>query len=88
LSLFEDEAKRDKRIRLEYATDFIGDVVPYAFWWENGILYEIDDVMGWERAASVRAGIIGMRYFIRVRDREIYLYSNVEFQEINNHKTL
>jgi len=52
----------------------IGDVVPYAFRWDNNKCYEIDDVMGWERAASVRAGIIGMRYAIRVRDRETYLY--------------
>ena len=52
----------------------IGFVTPYAFWWENGKFFEIDDVMGWERAASVRAGIIGTRYAVRVRNRETFLY--------------
>ena len=52
----------------------IGDVTPYAFWWENGEHYEIDKVIGQERAASVRAGIIGLRYAICVRGRETYLY--------------
>jgi hypothetical protein len=52
----------------------IGDVVPDGFWWKDGAMYEIDRVNGWERAASVRAGIIGMRYSIRVRGRETYIY--------------
>ena len=52
----------------------IGDVVPISFWWEDKTIYEIDRVNGWERAASFRAGIIGMRYSIRVRGRETYIY--------------
>ena len=62
------------RVRVAAVFQSNGDVVPYAFWWENGKLYEIDDVIGWERAASVRAGIIGMRYAMRVRDRETFMY--------------
>ena len=52
----------------------IGDVVPGAFWWPDGTRYVIDSVKEWERAASVRAGIIGIRYSIRIRDRETFLY--------------
>jgi len=64
----------------------IGDVIPDGFWWKDGTKYEIDRVNGWERASSVRAGIIGMRYSIRVRDRETYIYRDDDlwFMESRN----
>lgn len=52
----------------------VGEVIPVSFQWPDGTEYEIDEVKGRERAASVRAGIIGLRYTIRVRKRETYLY--------------
>ena len=51
-----------------------GNVFPYSFWWQDGEKYEIDRVLGWERAASVRAEIVGTRYSIRVRNKETFLY--------------
>ena len=51
-----------------------GGVSPYAFWWEDGTKYEVDKVLGRERAASLKAGIIGMRYRVSVLGRETYLY--------------
>lgn len=52
----------------------IGDVVPFGFYWPDGTEYEIDRVIGWERAVSIKAGIVGVRYAIRVLGRETYLF--------------
>lgn len=51
-----------------------GKVEPYAFWWEDGTEYQIDRILSQERAVSLKAGIVGMRYTIRVRGRETYLF--------------
>ena len=62
------------QVRVAALFQAAGFVVPFAFLWEDGQAYGIDEVTGLERAASVRAGIIGTRYSIRVRERKTYLY--------------
>ena len=64
----------------------IGDVIPIAFSINNGRVLEIDQVMNWERAASLTAGIMGMRYSIRVRDKETYLYRDDDLWFMENKK--
>ena len=51
-----------------------GRLLPLALVWENGIRYKIDQVINVCPAASLKAGGAGMRYKIRVRDRETYLF--------------
>jgi hypothetical protein len=51
-----------------------GRLKPLALVWENGIRYKIDKVLDVRQAASLKAGGAGMRYKIRVRDRETYLF--------------
>lgn len=51
-----------------------GSSSPYLFWWGDGTPYEIDRILGVERAASIQAGIIGLRYTIRVKSRITNLF--------------
>ena len=51
-----------------------GRLMPLALVWENGVRYKIDKVLDVCPAASLKAGGAGMRYKIRVRDRETYLF--------------
>ena len=51
-----------------------GRLLPLALVWENGIRYKIDKVVDICQAASLKAGGAGLRYKIRVRDRETYLF--------------
>jgi hypothetical protein len=47
---------------------------PQIIWWEDGRQYEIDNVGQVCRAASTKAGGIGIRYSCRVRGKSVYLY--------------
>ena len=51
-----------------------GRLVPLSFVWENGRRYKIDKILDVRPAASLKAGGAGLRYTIRVRDRETYLF--------------
>ena len=51
-----------------------GRLLPLALVWENGKRYKIDKVLDVRPAASFKAGGAGMRYKIRVRDRETFLF--------------
>lgn len=51
-----------------------GILTPISFVWENGKRYIIDKVLDVRRAASLKAGGMGMRYTCRVCGRQTYLY--------------
>jgi hypothetical protein len=51
-----------------------GKVVPLSFVWEDGRRYEIDRILDVRPAASLKAGGAGMRYTVRVRNRETYMF--------------
>ena len=51
-----------------------GRLLPLYFVWEDGIRYKIDKVLDIRPAASLNAGGAGLRYTVRVRDRETYLF--------------
>lgn len=54
--------------------DTDGNIIPIAIEWEDGRTFEIDRVLDARRAASTKAGGVGMRYHCRILDRETYLY--------------
>ena len=54
--------------------DTEGDITPLSVTWEDGTVYEIDKVLDQRRAASLKAGGIGMRYTCRILGRESYLF--------------
>ncbi len=65
-----------------------GQIVPIAFWWENGRRYDIDAVVDVGPAASLKAGGIGIRYTVMVRDHQTFLFLEEDrwFMERKNEK--
>jgi len=55
-----------------------GRIMPLSFVWEDGARYEIDKVTEIRPAASLKAGGAGMRYTIRIRGRERYIFLEEE----------
>ena len=51
-----------------------GRLTPVALWWENGCRYTIDRVVEVCRAASIKAGGIGIRYTCTVLGKQTYLF--------------
>ena len=51
-----------------------GQLVPLSFIWEDGISYEIDKIIDVRRAASLKAGGVGLRYTVRIRGQERFLF--------------
>lgn len=54
--------------------DTNGKMTPLSVIWQDGRKFVIDRVLGQERAASIRAGGIGIRYHIRIAGKETYLW--------------
>jgi len=51
-----------------------GNLIPLSFVWEDGATYEIDRVTDVRPAASLKAGGAGLRYTVRVRNRETFMF--------------
>jgi hypothetical protein len=51
-----------------------GQLYPTAFWWEDGRRFEIDRVIDVCRAASLKAGGVGVRYTCMVKGRQVFLF--------------
>ena len=54
--------------------DAEGNIKPLTVIWEDGRVFEIDKVLDIRRAASLKAGGIGVRYTCRIRGRETFLW--------------
>lgn len=52
----------------------LGQVIPASFEWEDGRVFEIDQILDIQKAASLKAGGMGVRYLCRVCGKRIYLY--------------
>ena len=59
-----------------------GQLIPLSFIWEDGRRYEIDQVLDIRRAASLKAGGAGLRYKVRVKNHETYLYLEEEHERL------
>lgn len=53
-----------------------GKVMPLSLEWEDGCSFEIDKVLDVRRAASQKAGGIGVRYTCRIRNKQVYLFKD------------
>ena len=51
-----------------------GNVTPLSIEWEDGRIYEIDQVLDVRKAASTKAGGIGMRYTVKIGRSITYLF--------------
>lgn len=65
-----------KKVFVEVIAKFDPDgvVTPLAIIWEDGRRFEIDKVLDMRKAASLKAGGIGIRYTCRIKNKETYLY--------------
>ena len=54
--------------------DTEGIITPLSLLWEDGTVYEIDRVLDVRRAASLKAGGIGIRYTVKIDGKQSYLY--------------
>ncbi|MDR1065281.1 MAG: hypothetical protein LBL25_02830 [Oscillospiraceae bacterium] len=55
-----------------------GGLIPLSFVWEDGVSYAVDDVLDARPAASLKAGGMGLRYTVRVKRRETFMYLEEE----------
>jgi len=51
-----------------------GRLIPLSFVWEDDVRYEIDRITDVRPAASLKAGGVGLRYTVRVRNRDTFLF--------------
>ncbi|HAN20444.1 MAG: hypothetical protein A2Y15_08810 [Clostridiales bacterium GWF2_36_10] len=51
-----------------------GRQTPLSIIWEDGRTFEVDRILDVRRAASLKAGGVGIRYTCRIRNKQIYLY--------------
>ena len=56
--------------------DTEGKITPLSLLWEDGTVYEIDRVLDVRRAASLKAGGMGIRYTVRINGKQSYLFHN------------
>lgn len=54
--------------------DLEGNITPLSIIWEDGRTFEIDRVLEARRAASTKAGGIGLRYRCRILGKERFLF--------------
>ena len=66
------------KINLEViaAFDLDGNVHPKAIIWEDGRVFDIDRVLDVRRAASLKAGGLGIRYICRIGVKTVKLYND------------
>lgn len=54
--------------------DTDGKITPLSLVWEDGTIYEIDRILDKRRAASLKAGGMGIRYTVMIQGKQSYLF--------------
>ena len=77
-----------RKVYIEVAAVFSpeGQVMPRQIRWEDGTLFQVDRVVDIRRAAATKAGGCGLRYTVRIGDRQTYLFLDEDrwFVEAND----
>ena len=76
----------DHKVYVDVTAEFSkdGELVPKSFRWEDGQVYEIERIKDIRRAASLKAGGVGMRYTCVIGGQEKHLFyedNNMWFME-------
>lgn len=76
----------DNKVYVDVTAEFSkeGDLIPKSFRWEDGQVYEIERIKDVRRAASLKAGGVGMRYTCVIGGQEKHLFyedNNMWFME-------
>ena len=61
-------------VEVNVKCDTEGSMIPLSITWEDGRLFEIDKVTDIRKAASLKAGGIGVRYTIMTNRKQTYLW--------------
>lgn len=56
-----------------------GRVIPQKILWDDGRIFEIDRILDIRKAASTRGGGKGIRYTIRIKNQERYIWLDEYF---------
>ncbi len=79
-----------RKVYVEVAAVFTpdGKVIPRQIRWEDGTLFSVDRVLDIRQAAATKAGGCGLRYTIRIRGKQTYLFLDEDrwFVEANDKK--
>lgn len=51
-----------------------GNIVPLEIVWDDGRIFKIDKILDKRKTASTKGGGAGIRYTIRIGDKEKYLF--------------
>ncbi len=68
------ESREKRYVKVTSTTDEDGRIMPVSIEWDDGVVYEIDQVTDVRRAASLKVGGTGMRYCIRIGQATTYLF--------------
>ena len=60
------------KVTVEYDED--GIITPLSIEWEDGRIYEIDRILDKRKAASTKAGGMGIRYTVKIGRTITYLF--------------
>ncbi len=65
-----------RKVYVEVAAVFTaaGQVLPTQIRWEDGTVFPIDRVTDIRRAAATKAGGYGLRYTVRIRGQQTFLF--------------
>ena len=68
--------KNDYKVYVEVNIDHMADgtISPRSLVWEDGQRYSVDKVIDIRPAASLKAGGVGLRYTVKIRNREVFLF--------------
>jgi hypothetical protein len=74
--MIERRYENENKVYIKVAAIFSpnGKLQPVAFWWVDDHQYSIDKITDVCRAASLKAGGLGVRYTCMVHGRQTYLY--------------
>ncbi len=76
---YESEYKAYVRVQAMFYPDG-RPPVPTTMWWEDDTQYTIDQVGEIRRAASTKAGGLGIRYACMIRGKQVFLFFEDECQ--------
>ena len=51
-----------------------GAILPRLIWWDNGVIFQIDQILYKCRATSKKVGGGGIRYTVQIRGKESFLF--------------
>ncbi|HAT97572.1 MAG TPA: hypothetical protein DCS50_00410 [Acidaminococcaceae bacterium] len=63
-------------MRVNAQFDLDGSIRPTSIIWEDGRVFEIDRILDIRRAASLKAGGLGIRYICRIRGKTVKLFND------------